>query len=608
MGRGAGSLIDMVGVMKKLALLLVALAAAFALPGQAGAAQCGLADAKPLWIDFGDGSVSFWKLFAQPDANVAASNFVYPPQIRAAGAKTVYFDLYLNKRVGTPTAPADADVIEERAKRLFDTAVRSSGCDTPLIALNELFGASTTTPWSPTNGRYRANVLAFLRALAARGARPFLLLSSQPYTGGEAADWWREAAKVADLVPEVYLSAPSVHRLGPAAGPRRIRAALRGAIGSLTEIGIPSERIGVVLGFQSGKAIGGRDGLQPAHAWFEVVKWQTLAAKAVAAERGIATVWTWGWATWETSLKDPDKEAAACVYLWTRDPNLCDGPGAAGPEFNASRAEGEISLRSGTVCSLRGSEITAGALSALEAVTGDRQVAYTALFARLVESRQAAVSRRRVLEAERAVVAGRFRGSLVAYRAALTQKRASLTLARDVLADELRRAQIEARLRVAAPSGGEVTAYYRTYAKISVRAVRVEPAPWWLGGKTEGLALASVAPAAVFRVPVGRSAQIRTLEGTYTVEARDAPIQLGALPPERARAAIGAALLAAARGPAFDRWTAKLQRASLSQASCLGDDRPSVGAVQLSGYLPFLSLDESDWRAGTPRELPPTRR
>ena len=112
---------------------------------------------------------------------------IIPPQLRAKGAQTVFFDLYLNNRVGTPSQPADPATIQARADKLFDTAVTSSGCDHPLIAENELFGAQLPTPWTPTTAQYRANVLAFLQRLAERGARPFLLLSNRPYTHDQAS-------------------------------------------------------------------------------------------------------------------------------------------------------------------------------------------------------------------------------------------------------------------------------------------------------------------------------------------------------------------------------------------------------------------------------------
>ena len=48
--------------------------------------------------------------------------------------------MYLRKRVGTPSEPADLALMEKRADALFDYAVSVSGCETPLIALNEMWG------------------------------------------------------------------------------------------------------------------------------------------------------------------------------------------------------------------------------------------------------------------------------------------------------------------------------------------------------------------------------------------------------------------------------------------------------------------------------------
>ena len=71
------------------------------------AAPCGLPERGDgmAWVDFADGSVPFWYRFARPGIIAAASNFIYPPKLRSAGAKTVYFDLYMNSRVGTPAKP-----------------------------------------------------------------------------------------------------------------------------------------------------------------------------------------------------------------------------------------------------------------------------------------------------------------------------------------------------------------------------------------------------------------------------------------------------------------------------------------------------------------------
>ncbi len=176
-------------------------------------------------------------------------------------------------------------MIQARADKLFDTAVVSSGCDHPVIAENELFGAQTPTPWTSTTAQYRANVLAYLQRLAERGARPFLLLSNRPYTRDEVADeWWRDVAKVSDLVAETYFSGPSVSRQGAVAGSRRLRGTLRSRLEGLIQIGLPSSRLGVMLTFSSTPHAGGREGLPPLSRWLDVVKWEALAARQVASE------------------------------------------------------------------------------------------------------------------------------------------------------------------------------------------------------------------------------------------------------------------------------------------------------------------------------------
>src|SRR6266508_1895224 len=73
--------------VKRFLVLLLGCAAVFgAAPGQAQAQECGLPSRQPLWIDFADGSVPYWTLFARPGVVAAAANFIYPPQIRALGA------------------------------------------------------------------------------------------------------------------------------------------------------------------------------------------------------------------------------------------------------------------------------------------------------------------------------------------------------------------------------------------------------------------------------------------------------------------------------------------------------------------------------------------
>ena len=594
-GRRQTPLVQVGGVVRKLLLLIALAASALALPGSASAStggvrigQCGIPSTAPVWIDFAtEAMIDLW---GQSGIVAGASTGDFPAKLRARGARTAYWDMNFNRRVGTPNAPADTGVIVERANRLFDFAAAQSGCEKPLIALNELFGAHLPTPWSASNERYRQNVLVLLRTLSERGARPFLLISSTPYTSGDAADWWREAARYADLVPEVYFNARSIHNAGPVVGNRTLRRAFRRAIARFVAIGIPSSKMGLVLGFQSAPGAGGREGLRPAQSWFETVKWQVLAARQVSRELRIGTVWSWGWAAYTAKGVDPDKASAACVYLWTRAPALCNGPSAAGAGWDDSRTEGQIVLPSTLKCSVGAGRITAAAVAALNRVTGDRDVALSIQLARLVESRQATVSARKVLAAERAVIFARFRGSRGAYVAELRRAGASVSLARGVLADELRRLAIEADLRARRPSPAQVTAFYGAYPDLLVRRVEAKPSPWWLAGQTAGLALEGLVPEQVFGISSGRSVRLRGVDGPYTVRALGEAQPLGSIPLGEARPAISSALAEFERRAAFERWTVARQEYVLRLAVCTRDELPTPGTIRLTGYLPFLSL------------------
>ena len=581
--------------MKRLSLFVVAAAAALALPGHAAArpdapriGQCGVSTAKPLWIDFGTPELA--DVFGRPGVTLAVSSGDFPAQLRARGAKTIYWDMHLNNRVGTPTAPRDPGTIVERANRLFDFAAQQSGCEKPLIVLNELFGANLETPWTASHAQYRSNVMTLVRTMAERGARPYLLVPRIPYTESEdAAGWWREIARHAYLAHEVYFHGKTMWQIGAVSANRRMRVAFRNAIRAYTTLGISKDRLGIVLGFQAASGFGGREGLEPDEAWFEVVKWQVLAAQQVARETGIGTIVSWGWASYRQTVHDEDKKATACVYLWTRNPRLCDGPQAAGPRFDASRFEGQLRLPAGVQCTLADRSIRSAELATLQRVTRDREVAYSALLARLAEARGAPVPTTRVLAAERAVVETRFGGSRAAYLAALARAGATVAVARGVLGDELRRIEIERTLHARRPSAAEVRAFYDAYPELVTRAVQSKPAPWWLGRRTSGLALAPLAPARLFDLPTGRKVRLRAIDGTYEVRALAAPLPLGLVPLARARPGIAAALAAFAKREALERWTVARQEVLVRHATCRGDDLPTPGAVGLSAYLPFLA-------------------
>ena len=568
--------------------MLVAMLAV-ASPARA-ADPCGIPTAGTQWVDFADGSVPFWDRFAKPGVIAAASNLLFPPQLRAGGAHTVYFDLYLNNRVGSPSRKVDPAKIEDQANRIFYRAVASTGCAFPWMALNELFGANTTTPWTPINAQYRANVLTFVRTLAARGAKPFVLVPTEPYAAGEALEWWRQVAAYAYVIPEVYFAAPQIHKLGPTLGSRRMRMAFRQRIRDFVEMGVPPGRIGIFLGFQVGRGTGGREGLERIR-WFEHTKLQVLAARQVASELKIHSIWSWGWAHWGSKKADPDKEIAACVYLWTRNPALCNGPAMAGPRFEGDLTVGQItSLRRGVICELGGIELTAGEIGALTRLSGDRQAAFTALSERAAASLKAPVSSAEIVAAERAIVRLRFRGNAAAYRGALARAGANVSVARGVVADELREARLEQRLQARRPSGAEVGEYYETYGSAQARAVEVKPAPSWLGRQTRGVAVATVAPAQVFSLPVGKVTKIRTRDGVFKVRALGKAQPLATFPFARARAGVYAALMRAARSEAYERWLLRQQQSALDIAICRRDELPMVGHVDLTNRLPFLEL------------------
>jgi hypothetical protein len=315
----------------------------FTLAGAAGvapAARSALppcsAPAKPAWIDYGDKWVPFRRLFFRPGLAVALAHDAPGAEARARGAQLAFWDMSLKRAVGTPARPADPRTVPAATTRLLADAVRVTGCSTPVIGLNELFGAQRPTPWRSRNARYRANVLALVQGLSAGGAQPQLLISQAGATAGAAGRWWRAVAKNATIVRELYLPAPSLHAFGRGGASVYMRFQLRRAVRNLTTIGVPSSRVGIALGFHAGR--GGRMGLEAAP-WFEIVKRETLATRQVARELGLASVWSWGWATFPGNRSDPDTKRAACVFLWTREPGLCDGPAAAGASFNRSLAQ-----------------------------------------------------------------------------------------------------------------------------------------------------------------------------------------------------------------------------------------------------------------------------
>lgn len=409
---------------------------------------CGLPSTTPVWIDYAEGSVApeVRAVFARPGVVVTASGTAIPKYFRDHGAATTYFVLHLPTLVGEPSDPADPGSISDAADSLYKRATTSTACSTPVIALNELFGEGLKTPWSPSNTTYRANVLALMQGLAAKGARPVLFVHGNPNTEGDAAGWWRQVATAGPIVYELYFNGAHLSELGSVIGARRVRQGGRAFVAQYQSIGIKPARLGIALGFHSSRTpgVGGRQGLTPAAEWFRVVKWEAIATKQVAEETGIGSIWSWGWALF--GADDPDKMATACVYLWAHDASLCDGPAQAGSAFNASRVEGQIVLPAGVTCTFAGGHVATAAVDALAALTHNRRSALSAVFGRIALRSATPVTLGQVLTVEQQAIDRSFHGSRRAYLEALTRSHATLGVARSIIRDELRRRAITTKL------------------------------------------------------------------------------------------------------------------------------------------------------------------
>lgn len=424
-----------------IALVGAVVACTLLAPGDARAGQCGMPDASPTWIDYVDGSTPFRGDFAQPGLVVATQGTTIPSELRAAGALTIYWEMKFAQDVGTPAAPADPAGISAAADALYARAAASSGCATPVIALNEFQGATSTPPLSPAETQYRAGVLAFVQELASQGALPYLLMSSAPnrQAGG---GYWQQLASVADIVREVYFSAPSIAAEGPIVGSRVLRVTMRQALRALTSYGISAAKLGLMLGFQSGGSAG-RDGLQPTSTWLEFVKLDTLAAQEVASELGVTTLWNWGWATLSPSAADPDKGQAACVALWVRNPLLCNAPNLA--DFDTSLVEGQLStLPPNAQCVIGTQTITTSQLAQATQLLGSQSAAFTALLARVAATALVPVDRPEVYRAESEMFP-----NLGVFLAATKQAGVTTGFARGVLTDQLRYAQLTSSALIA---------------------------------------------------------------------------------------------------------------------------------------------------------------
>src|SRR5262249_56043267 len=119
------------------------------------------------------------------------------------------------------------------------------------------------------------------------------------------------------------------------------------------------------------------------------------------------------------------------------------------------------------------------AINPILKLAGSPELGFSNALARAVEQHAPPVSSADILAAERSIVAARFGGSGAAYRAAIAQAHTSLSVARSVIGDELRRARIESKFRVGGVSASEIADYRSNYGDLQARLVETKsPTPW----------------------------------------------------------------------------------------------------------------------------------
>jgi hypothetical protein len=343
-----------------------------------------------------------------------------------------------------------------------------------------------------------------------------------------------------------------------------------------------------MLGFQSGIGYAGREGLQPTDSWLEVVKLEALAARQVATELGVWSVWSWGWGTFDSAGADADKGVAACTYLWTRDPVLCDALAQVDGDFNGSRDEGQILLAAGVQCQIGPKDtITTAAIDRLTRLARGRQAALGALLVRdLVMGRRA--TQLSIRRQEAAIIYGRFKNSRGRYVAALARHGATADVGRAAIADGLKLQTIERGLHVPPPTAAAVKAWRKAHDGTRVRVVTSSLALGWLGGSKRGIALpGSDVPPQVLRARSGQRLRVPTPQGIARITiGRALPLRKAA--GADANPAVSALIRATARDAAGATWLGGAAVKALDTATCLGDQLPSATPQAIVARAPFL--------------------
>ena len=408
--------------------------------------------------------------------------------------------------------------IPAAAQTLLASAQASSGCPTPVIALNELAGQDSPTPWSAVHRRLsrerpRPRHGVGARRCEARScscpARPTRRTSREmPQPGGGSSRPCRTScsrstrrrrrslgrcparvARAARLVPHGAVVVPGDQR---ARGPAR-----------------PDARLPV----GPGKA--GREGLQPTDSWLEVVKLEALAAREVAGRARGCDRLVMGLGDVRLG-RGRRRQGARRLHLPVDARSVPVRPALPGrlrlrrvPRRGADRARRRrpVHRRQQRTRSRR-RRSTAWRRSC---AAGRRRPAHCSCATSCAGARPPSCRSRR---AEAAIVYARFAGSRARYVAALAKRGATPDVGRAALADGLRLQAVEGGLHVPAPTAAAVRAWRKAHGGTRVRLVRSSIPLAWLGNSRTGIALpGSDAPPQVLRARSGQTLRVPTAKG-----------------------------------------------------------------------------------------------
>ena len=263
----------------------------------------------------------------------------------------------------------------------------------------------------------------------------------------------------------------------------------------------------------------------------------------------------------------------------------------AGPGFDPSLTEGQLIFPYGVQCKTPWGQVRNGEISSLTGVIGDREIAYTSLFARLVLKGYVPVKaadaeggracdRRQPLRRQRSCVPGR----------ACPRRSVAVDCARSDRGRASAGSNRAPHPRRPAVGGGDRASTRPPIRTPRRRLVSVTPAPSWLNHRRQGVAIDGLAPASIFRISGGRAVTLKTHEGVFRVRALSPTAPLGAFSLPAARASIRAASLRIAQDQSFDNWLMHKEQGALSRTTCRRDWLPSIGTLELTSELPFLAL------------------